>query len=513
MTKKLLESPLDVWLALRRGGRGRRLAGGLEPDGRDESLVSDLRRELHRRLGRLPKAPLDTLERMLRASILTTESFIDAFFETAAPYAEMMEDLLELFERVGAAHGQDELLIEFDFAARKNALRFDLRTFRRFVEVFRKSRRRIDVRNWTVRELWDLHQATEPDDDAEPLKALHSDVSRWIDEYHSTKSFPDWEPLMLPVQSEPLRAVLATAWSVWRHLVGEGRRFGPSFERLRDTAGQERERPSVEAGPDRPSVRPSRDLWHLHSDHWAKTMLVSLARASEVEDYAVAERLAERMAEVLSRIDVEVRTVDVLERELIEFLALPFWQRRHELYSAWVMTRIVEAVGPMRTKIHVVDSTLRISFGGTHVATIVEGSDRMHFLAEWRTSLANPAGKSRVRGIQPDYSLFLEPLTDAGSSRLEVECKQYRRSSKRNFVDALRDYARGRPLAVVVLVNYGPIHDSVLAALSPAERARCRVFGEMRPGRDGHAPAFVECVRGVVDGVLAPSAPPVVPIS
>lgn len=513
MTKKPLESPIDVWRALRRGGRGRRLAGGLEPDDRDKSLVSDLRRELHRRLGRSPEASLDTLERMLRAPIITTESFIEAFFETAAPYAEMMEDLLELFERVGATHGRDELQIEFDFGAVKNALRFDLRTFRRSVEVFRRSRRRIDVRTWTSKELWELHRATNLDDDASSPKALPSDVSLWIDEYRHTKSFPGWEPSPLPVQSEPLRAVLADAWSVWRHFVGEGRRFGPSFERLRDAALQEREPPSVDAGPDRPSASPSRNLWHLHSDHWAQTMLVSLARASEVEDYVVAEQIADRVAEVLSRIDVVVRTVDVLERELLEFLALPFWQRRHELYSAWVMTRIVEAVGPARTKIHVVDSTLRISFGGTHVATIAEGSDRMHLLAEWRTSLANPAGKSRVRGIQPDYSLFLEPLTDAGSSRLEVECKQYRRSSKRNFLDTLRDYARGRPSAVVVLVNYGPIHDSVLAELSLDERDRCRIFGEMRPGRDGCATAFVECVRGVVDGVLSPGAPPVAPVS
>jgi hypothetical protein len=56
MTQKPLASPFDVWQALRRGGRGRRLAGGLEPNGRDESLVSDLRRELHRWQGRPPEA-------------------------------------------------------------------------------------------------------------------------------------------------------------------------------------------------------------------------------------------------------------------------------------------------------------------------------------------------------------------------------------------------------------------------------------------------------------------------
>lgn len=68
---------------------------------------------------------------------------------------------------------------------------------------------------------------------------------------------------------------------------------------------------------------------------------------------------------------------------------------------------------------------------------------------------------------------------------LEIECKQYQAPDRRNFTDALRDYASSRPKANVVLVDYGPVsdrvRDGIISAIDPPLRDRCQVIRDLRP--------------------------------
>jgi hypothetical protein len=67
-------------------------------------------------------------------------------------------------------------------------------------------------------------------------------------------------------------------------------------------------------------------------------------------------------------------------------------------------------------------------------------------------------------------------------SILVVECKQYRKASRKNFREALTDYANGRENARVVLVNYGSADATLLNGVPPSVKNRTSVIGDMRPG-------------------------------
>ncbi len=78
----------------------------------------------------------------------------------------------------------------------------------------------------------------------------------------------------------------------------------------------------------------------------------------------------------------------------------------------------------------------------------------MHVWSELKSPFYAPIGKGRKKGIKPDYSLTLEPITEPETTLLTIECKQYKRGDAKNFLAAVVDYARGLPSSKVILMNY-----------------------------------------------------------
>lgn len=125
---------------------------------------------------------------------------------------------------------------------------------------------------------------------------------------------------------------------------------------------------------------------------------------------------------------------------------------------------------------------------------------RLELWSELRSPATDPVG--RVGEVQPDYRLRAAGAGPAATTDfLVVECKQYKRSSKRNFSAALTDYARASPFAQVVLVNYGPVLPSVLATVPDDVVDSCHAHGRVLPGGEG-LPLFVSAVTNVALGVL-----------
>src|SRR5262249_44327360 len=135
---------------------------------------------------------------------------------------------------------------------------------------------------------------------------------------------------------------------------------------------------------------------------------------------------------------------------LYEFLSLPIWKARHELYAAWIFCEIINAIESDRPHIHANGQQLVFSFSGAHLATLQSYSPNLQLWCELRTPLKNPRGKSRKNAIQPDYSLAIGPVNYTKNTIIVVECKQYKVPSIKNFADALRDYAVGRENARVI---------------------------------------------------------------
>ncbi|HEX3526973.1 MAG TPA: hypothetical protein VH988_07895 [Thermoanaerobaculia bacterium] len=473
--------------------------GGLDADFYDAATVTELRASL--------SLPADeTVSDALARRAVPVEDFVAAFFKAVAPYAEMMNDLLNLFTRAGAQRSNHNLRLDFDFG-RNIKLDFDLNQFRDWLAVWERVSAATQVAQWDYHALWDLYSALrierpQENDDPQLMGAAGTGAEAWAREYMAGR----WPRIALPAPTSGMPGLdraLERAWRLWSAIVQESTRVSSDREQLREF----RQRVQTEDREGEPQA-----LWNprflsiLDSDHWAASVAAGLYGTAEEarrmipgeerEDFA-RRRLA-TLDELFARQPVVVVEAGSWAQILRDFLNLPVWQQRHELYGAWVWTQMLAALGGFACRIHQENGTIHFSFAGSHLATFPRLDPALHIWAELRSPLTEtPWGKGRRGKIQPDYTLLHDPITSRDSAVLVVECKQYRAASTRNFIAALVDYARGRPTAIIVLVNYGPAPQAILEE-SPAEiRDRLVLIGDMRPRGLG-VESFHETVRSAV---------------
>ncbi|MEV2242096.1 hypothetical protein [Micromonospora sp. NPDC049891] len=180
----------------------------------------------------------------------------------------------------------------------------------------------------------------------------------------------------------------------------------------------------------------------------------------------------------LAPVDVEVL------REAVEtMLALPIWGRRHEFYSAWLVTEFDKAL-PERLTFRVQEGILAFPFRATPIADMESAAGPIELWAELRSPYHNPIGASRKNGIQPDYRFLAGPDPQCDTV-LAVEAKQYLRPAAKNPGQALADYSGGLPKAVVILAAYGPVSPSAIIYVPQSRRHRAHVHDYVHPGAPG----------------------------
>jgi hypothetical protein len=245
----------------------------------------------------------------------------------------------------------------------------------------------------------------------------------------------------------------------------------------------------------------------LHSDHWAESVAaMAYARAEEARaNPSLIDNLKQNLRVVLNDPSPERRDVEEAVREVEEILKLPIWQRRYELYSIWVLTQIIDALGgPGRFKFELESDTFHIPFSPKLLATVQDSQPPVLIWGEVRYALRSPPGKGRVSGMQPDYTLTVDTREPPEEAFALVECKQYLRASAKNFRVALTDYATGQPGADVALVNYGPVGPSILKGIPARLLPRVRAIGNFRPLRQEYAREFGEWLRAQVEKHTTP---------
>lgn len=95
--------------------------------------------------------------------------------------------------------------------------------------------------------------------------------------------------------------------------------------------------------------------------------------------------------------EVKQKILNKIE-DIFEFLDLPIWKQRHELYSVWVGIKTLKILQTKFTlRVHSVENKLVFSFSGTHLATIDNLLPNIHIWSELRSPLSNPIGKFRKR--------------------------------------------------------------------------------------------------------------------
>jgi hypothetical protein len=237
---------------------------------------------------------------------------------------------------------------------------------------------------------------------------------------------------------------------------------------------------------------------------------------ADADRRAFIEERVQSIEELFGRVPSMTIEEDTIRRVLVEFLNLPIWQRRHELYSAWIMTLITDALSDRQLRFHPDDGLLSFSFGGSHLATAEATTPHLHVWAELRSPLAEPSVLSGRKNIQPDYTLVAEPITSPNSAVAVVECKQYRRFSKGNFSKAVIDYAAGRPKAMIILAAYGPVRSDFLTSLPNSVAERITLLGHLRPGDADARIRFRETLQEAIVKrfpVTPPTATPRIPLA
>jgi len=484
---EMLTSATSVWKYLRK-------QGGLKTESYDTDLVEELK-------SKLTLSSQDNLENLLEN--ISAEDFVMAFFQTVQPYAEMMSDLLRMFETAGAKQTNRNLAISFNFNQNYPELKFDLSHFRSWIETWERVLGIYLANQWNYNTIWMLNSALRENNDED---VNDSKLKSWLNQYMRERIWPDFQ-LHAPISGESdLDKALTRVWQVWNEVVTESSKYGKERRILREIAFDKPQKSSSDT--DSGSLQKTQLGWdpeflgRIDSDHWAASLAKGaylktekISRLSSEERLEEAAKLRNKLEDVFKSVSkIEVQR-DTLVQHLREFLQLPLWRHRYELYSIWVVTQILDSLKKYSVRIHQVNGTLKFSFSGTHFATIDDFEPRLHIWTELRSPLEKPIGEGRKQSIQPDYSLIMDPVTSPESSVFVVECKHYLRASVKNFSAALSDYARGRPNAHIVLVNYGSANQNILDRVDATVRNRTSLIGMMHPGSISAQEEFKDLVQ------------------
>jgi hypothetical protein len=493
----VLRSAPQVWDYLKSNG-------GLDLKNYDSQLEDDLRCRL-----RLPAGK--DFRQSLRSTGISVESFVIAFFQAVAPFAMMLSDLLETFEKADAHRGSTNIVISFKFNEKLPPLQFDLTQFRDWIETWRRITGPYLEPEWNNNVLWMLNSVV-----CERFDVLPNDQAarRWVNQYMQDRVWPGFQ-LPPPRSGEPqLDESLRMLWTIWSRVVDQSSTLGRSREVLRNLGFGLLANQVVGQDASGSAVPSARILAGIDSDHWAGSLASgayvkaeTLAALPTGERRDQANKLQAELQHILSQVPTTQAEGPHLSRKLEEVLQHPIWKQRPALYSAWVFTRILEALDGLQARVHQMNDTIAFSFSGTHLATFDAVSPKLHLWAELRSPVDNPVGHGRSGAIQPDYSLVIDPISDPNAAVLVIECKQYLRPSRRNFSNALTDYARGRPNSLILLVNYGPARQGILDGVPPDVRDRTAIIGDFKPTSTAAKDRFKEIVKNTVRQRLALNSP------
>jgi hypothetical protein len=465
--------------------------GGINERLYDSQLVSELR-------SALGLSAAGQIAGELARRGISVEQLIRTFFSLTAPFAAMATDILVMFEKAAARRTGTNLRVAFDFN-KGEPLRFDLDHFRDFIEVFERARIELMSRDWPRDLLWRLYPQIPRSE-----RAGHSELQDWAAMIQDHR-WPDRLPSAPASGNAELDAFTATIWPLVEEVVGAIKRFAlPPGRLYSEYHGGRIATEVLERAAGRWDID---TLCGLDSDYWATSLVLShdIVAKTLATGGHLSEEAAEWLKSDLPQLAEEARkrstAAESLQRRLAEILNLPVWRQRHQVYSVWVASRILDALDWDRVTIYPAGDELRFEFRQTHLASTRDTLHPNHLMAELRTPLRLPLGKSRIGAIQPDYRLVGSPIHDPASHRLVVECKQYLRPSRRNFVEALTDYARGAPKALVVLVNYSEADEPAITDAVPIDlRARTAVVAPFRPGEVAVLERFRQIVQEVVGG-------------
>ena len=413
--------------------------GGLELDGRDKDLATQLKSQIN------PNAP--DLETALASTPI--DEFLQTLFQVVQPFALMFRDVLNFFEKAGAREGQKQWKISVgdEFV--------DLQHFEEFLEHWNNIECDIEIPaidrgsafipNNVRLELGGFQYLRENEFGDGSISTGIADVDAWLAEYDNGRYSPFPESLH-PDKLGP--GLDDAAWIVIAALSVLRRRSLDREEMLSE------HRARSFKSDERDALHP----WTIaqnETDYWLRSCvqyLAELSIRSDEERKAFGAKLVSAYANFPRR----RMSASIQIKDLERLLSLPAWKKRYEFYGVWVATEIVGALEDHDIVINHTDGVLKFAFAETRIAEVKTARPKMSLFSERRTTLSDPVGKSRVSSVQPDFGIWARG-SQPDKCVMIIEVKHYKKRSRRNFRDSLIDYATAHPKAMVILVNYGPV--------------------------------------------------------
>jgi len=411
---------------------------------------------------------------------ISTEALLAAVLNAMQPFSQMLNDLLCMFEKASAQYNNVNLQIRFDFNASDQPFQFDLENFRKTVHSSTALKKNINLigRPWDLIQVFDIFRCR---DFCNKPQLASSSACQWLDEYNND-TWPDFLPEVPVAGIKSLDKIVGKIWDMVTNAINYYKQaYDPDKGRRRSHY-------------DEYHNHPHDSLWQAETDFWVGCFIQTATYTMEHlrglapgEKAAVAQVLE---ASLLSFIEkTTTKEIETIVDRLEDILCLPFWKKRYELYAAWNLVQITDALKDTGVQFHVPDGMLSFSFRATLMATCKKLEPPLEIWAELRTESSSVVSKKRKNHIQPDYTLAVHNATDPNNTVAVVECKQYKKTNRRNFFEAVVDYANGRPHGRIFLVNYGPIPKNMLD--DPAAcRDRTFPFGMICPGAE-----TVSCFR------------------
>lgn len=439
----------------------------------DTEYDSELKKRICTSIGIKTDEPIPAL---LQKHNISVERLLYAILQAMEPFSIMLTDLLQMFECASAQASSTNLQIKFNFDKDKIPLNFDLENFRQTVHS--ASRHLIQRQIRIVQNPWGLIGLFCQKCKINDAHACSPQVKQWLDEYNNEDRWPDSLPDVPKTGYDALDSTVNIIWGMIQSAIAYYRQAyipekGRTWSHQEECCRREYDR-----------------IWLMETDHWVGRLISSMDEALTDIRNSLNKDGLERASALAQELQVFLEECAISEREIIEIaeslediLNLPYWERRYELYSAWILTQITKGLQDTGISYHVVDGVLSFSFRGTLMATCENLRPPLQIWAELRTKSTAPMkGTGRKKHIQPDYTLAIDDAEQPENTVAVVECKQYKQSKKQNFFSAISDYAAGRPNGNIFLVNYGPISDGLLSGGEQSLKKRAFPYEHVRPG-------------------------------
>lgn len=483
METATVASPIALWQALS-------LSAGLElrlPNGRpgrDVDIEAALRKALAvPRTARSLDAWL-AADAVARRPKVSVERFLIELLKGQEGFARMMQDILATLVAANAPRARHSLSIAFKFRDMDDPLVQTLEQFRESVlrtQKLLETRPRLPDGN-TMWQIWQVLNGVSP-----------RTTDARSEHFPGVPKIPPTGDPGLDKQLAQIALLVRDVQRLWKNHGADRREVvNAAYARNSKSHLDEKLQGQLSAA----------------SDYWDYSMIDSLQQLPmRIASGQLAPDTAhDGLSMALSYLEWGDAWVERTVRELLDILALPAWQRRHELYSVWVGTRLLEVARAAEPsmRFNLVDGKLSFAFGGSRLATYEWQGKEYEIWAELRSKLEGASPKRKDK-IQPDFRVVQAGLSDAGVRTVYVlECKHYLRSSKVNFTTAAKDYARSCPNAAVQVVNHGPADDLALRAALPQKlQPAVRFIGDVKAGSEADTGRLCNSIRDALFPGLA----------